>query len=143
VEDLAQETMLAALAALNQSAEELQDLPSYVLGIARRKLADLIRNGYRRPTVPLIVRSDETVQAAILKVTAEHRLVEEERVSRLTDAMALLTSQERRVIALRYGDGLTNADVAARVGLPPDESSRVKYRALERLRKLLEKGVRS
>lgn len=141
VEDLAQDTMVAALGALSDPGSvEIQDPASYVLGIARRKLADLIRDDYRRPTVPLLVRSDETIKAMILAASAEHRLVEREDVVRLAAAMQDLHPQDRQVLRLRYIDGLGNAEVAARVGLSPDETSRVRYRALEKLRKLLGKG---
>lgn len=140
-EDLAQDTMVAALTALSDpGTDEIQDPAPYVLGIARRKLADLIRDGYRRPTVPLLVRSDETIKSVILKASAEHRLVEREQVARLATAMRDLDSRDRLVLRLRYDEGLGNADVAARVGLSPDETSRVKYRALEKLRKILGDG---
>ena len=90
--------------------------------------------------MPLLVRSDETIQAMILAASAEHRLVEQEQVAELALAMQTLRPRDRQILQLLYLEGLGNAAVAARVGLSPDETSRVKYRALERLRKILGDG---
>ena len=137
-EDLAQETMIAAFNAFADGAPvDIHDPASYVLGIARRKLAHLIRDGYRRPTVSLIVRSDEKINAVVLKASAELQMVEREQIARLAEAMESLSQRDRRVLLLLYNEGLGNSEVAARIGQTPDNTSRIKYRALEKLRRLL------
>jgi RNA polymerase sigma-B factor len=56
----------------------------------------------------------------------------------LREALAALTSRERRVLRLRFVEGLTQADIAAQIGVSQMQVSRILRSTLIRLRTALE-----
>jgi RNA polymerase sigma-70 factor (ECF subfamily) len=133
--EVAQETIVRAFAALR--AERLEDpakLPAFVRGIARHVLADL---GRARPSLPLDYQRPGDTPDPLASVISE-----EER-AQVRTALASLPEADRRLLRLCFFDGLTPAQVAARLGEPPDRIRKRKSRALERLRAAFRQGSRS
>jgi len=58
----------------------------------------------------------------------------------IEQALARLDARDQRVLRLRYGDDLTQADVARRLGVPEGTAKVRLHRARGRLRMLLEDG---
>jgi len=85
------------------------------------------------PGVPLSANS-HMEQADLQDQVAQREEVQQ--------ALALLSSEQRRVIALRYGADLTEADIAQVLGWPIGTVKSRLNRARERLRELLKDGER-
>ena len=68
----------------------------------------------------------------------EERLLKEEEVGRVLDAVAALGGADRELISLRYGSGLEIAEMAEILGLGPGTVRTRLWRALGRLRKVLD-----
>ncbi len=140
-EDLAHDTVVAALvvAARNGDLDMKNPVP-YVLGIARNKLADFLRRKYRRRELPL----DEGVPESALRDLADRghtlRMILAEQRRRVAEAIALLSETERQILTMLMAEGATVSEVASAVGLPAPEVSRIKYRALEKIRAGLGRG---
>ena len=130
-DDVVQETMARALAALRTGrAGDIADLGAFVHGIARHVIADARRARRREvPTDGADQAPDPASgpDALALAVAAEDR-------ERLHAAMHRLTSQDRAILRLTYFEGLTPAEVAAKLGEPAERVRKRKSRALQRLR---------
>ena len=141
IEDLVHETLLDALSGAAMT-DSVRNLKAYVLGIARHKLQRFIQETPR--FVTLDDDDDIPFSAHVAQVLAAARLIDRERRKIVREELGHLSSIERRVLELRYDDeGVSNAEAARRLGIPPDECSRMKYRALEKLgQRIAKRGAR-
>jgi RNA polymerase sigma-70 factor (ECF subfamily) len=67
----------------------------------------------------------------------EERLLREEEVGRMLDALADLAPADRELVSLRYGSGLSSAEVAEVLGVREPVVRTRLWRALKRLRGML------
>lgn len=133
-DDLVQETLIATILAADRSSGPLLRSPSaYVLGIARRKAADLFRGTQRAQRREAPTPVEQLGQ----DLGMEARLAADQEAARLRSALAFLPPLERQLLHLRYETGMGNAEAARLAGLSPEEASRLRYRALARLRRIL------
>ncbi|MBS2024098.1 MAG: RNA polymerase sigma factor [Deltaproteobacteria bacterium] len=105
----------------------------FVLAVARNLLIDDLRTQRAGLTPGL-----STDEAAALLTTQENplgELLREEELRRLRDELSRLPAEARELIALRYGDGLEHAEIAALLGVP---AATVRQRASRALRTLKE-----
>ena len=136
-QDLAHDTVIAATETLVRSGRAaVEDLASYVLGVARHKFNDALRAGYRRDRR---ATSDENelvraIESRFAETAAEQQLIEEERHRALRAALDTLAPREREFLRLRYIEGLDHESACRKLGITPAAGSRLKYKALERLR---------
>jgi RNA polymerase sigma-70 factor (ECF subfamily) len=68
----------------------------------------------------------------------EERILKEEEVGRVLDAVAVLGPADRELISLRYGSGLEIAEMAEILGVGAGTVRTRLWRALDRLRNALE-----
>jgi RNA polymerase sigma-70 factor (ECF subfamily) len=68
----------------------------------------------------------------------EERLLREEEVGRLLDAIQTLSEGDRELVGLRYGSGLEIAEIASMLGIREGSARTRLWRALGRLRQVLE-----
>ena len=145
---------------------DLQELALKVDRAVSRLSLDL----HRQPSVPEIAEAVEATEEEVLEALESSRayasvslaspdgdeeegdpleaigaddpsyLVSEDRAT-LAPGFAVLDQRERRIILLRFCAGLTQSQIAARVGISQMHVSRLIRRALERLR--IELGVES
>jgi RNA polymerase sigma-70 factor (ECF subfamily) len=136
-EDLAHETLVAAWSTLGRGGDgTVHDSVSYLLGIARNKFNQVLRDEYRSRDVALDgIPGDE--HGFAVRHATEHELLEAEWREELRRALGKLRSRERDMLHLRFFEGLGNEEASRRLGMPPEAGSRLKYRALERLRHFL------
>ncbi len=69
----------------------------------------------------------------------EERLLKEEEVGRMLDAVATLPAADRELIGLRYGSGLAIAETAQVLRISEGNVRTRLWRALTKLRKALER----
>lgn len=119
--DIAHDTVLRLAA--GDAAADVQDRRAYLFRVAGNLAIDTLRQNARRAAV---VVSDDAVEAvpdpAPLPETA---LLARERVRRLGAALDALPAKPRQALLLSRMEGLTHAQIAARLGV--SESMVAKY----------------
>ena len=108
-EDLTAETFLKVVRAADRFDPARGSAKAWILTVARNVLADWRRRTRLRQYVTLGTMHDLVYEAP----SPEERLLREEEVGRLLDAVATLADADRELIGLRYGGGLDTAEVAA------------------------------
>lgn len=104
----------------------------WVLSIARNELIDAARA--RKPEAEIPELLDPS--------TPLTKLIEEEELRALRDELHELDPQTRELLSLRYGEGLSHADIAQMLGLSNDNVRQRISRAVRELReRLSEKGA--
>jgi RNA polymerase sigma-70 factor, ECF subfamily len=132
-EDLTAETFLKVVRAMDRFDPGKGGPRAWILTVARNVLADWRRRARLRQYVTLGTMHDLVHEAP----SPEERLLREEEVARLLDAVAALGEADRELIGLRYGSGLDTAEVAQILGLSEGGVRTRLWRALGRLRGVL------
>ncbi|MFT3953783.1 MAG: sigma-70 family RNA polymerase sigma factor [Piscinibacter sp.] len=144
VEDVVQETLLAALQA-QASFDGRASLRTWMTGILLRRIADSVRGQRRRPIVqalgdeggddPTHADLDETADAeAIDWVDPQRHLAGRQFLAALAGCLDELPPLSARLFALREIDGLSNEEAASALGLSARGSSVLLHRARASLR---------
>ncbi len=132
-EDLTAETFLKVVRAADRF-DPLKGSPkAWILTVARNVLADWRRRARLRQYVTLGTMHDLIHDAP----SPEERLLREEEVGRLLDAVATLGHAERELVGLRYGSGLDTAEVAQILGISEGSVRTRLWRVLGKLRGVL------
>jgi RNA polymerase sigma-70 factor (ECF subfamily) len=134
-EDLTAEVYLRAVRAADRFDPDRGAPRTWLLRIARNALHDHRRRERRRRQVPMDALLDLRSDAP----SPEERLLWQETVARLLAAVAELGDGDREVIGLRYGSGLDTAETAATLGLRESVVRTRLWRALGRLRRVMER----
>lgn len=132
-EDLTAETFLKLVRAARQFDQQKGSARAWILTIARNVLADWRRRARLRQYVSLGTMHDLVCDAP----SPEERLLREEAVGRLLDAVAALSEADRELIGLRYGSELDTAEIAQTLGISEGSVRTRLWRALGRLRGVL------
>ena len=152
--DVVQEAYLAVWRQADRYEPESGSLKGWILAIARNRAIDRLRAAARRP---VIVHASPTADGG-LDAEAEDRLLAsgqpvmtpseyddpEKAAARgwltavVRTALGGLSPQERQVLALAYDDGLTQSEIAARLGWPIGTVKTRTRRAFSTLRAVLE-----
>jgi RNA polymerase sigma-70 factor (ECF subfamily) len=131
-DDLAQETLVAALASERPQAPDAAR--AWLRGIARNQWLRTKRFWFRRREREIAFAVEELWLA-----TADHDDGEELLV-RLRDCLGGLQVRARRALELHYRDGLPWQHVATQVGLKPNGTKTLVQRARAALRACLERS---
>jgi RNA polymerase sigma-70 factor (ECF subfamily) len=135
-EDLTSEVFTRLLTALRDRNAPQNTLRGWLYGVAARVVSDHHRQAYRAPQVELdeSLASDEHDPADIV----EGKLTQET----LQQAMKELTEEQRHVLSLRFGSGLSIQDVARTLGKSEGAIKQLQARAVAALaRKLSPQAV--
>ena len=132
-EDLTAETFLKVVRAAERF-DPLKGSPkTWILAAARNVLADWRRRARLRQYVAIGTMHDLAHEAP----SPEERLLREEEIGQLLDAVATLGTADRELIGLRYGSGLDTAEMAQILGISEGNVRTRLWRVLGRLRKVL------
>jgi len=132
-EDLTAEVFLRALCAYARFDPKRGGPRPWLFRIAQNALRDERRQARRHRVVPIASLRDLRCGSP----SPEERLLWEEEVSRLLIAVAELPARDRELIGLRYGSGLSTAEVGDVLGLREPAVRTRLWRALRRLREIL------
>lgn len=135
-EDVTSDTFLKVFRAADRYDPTRGRPETWIFRIAQNTLRDHLRRSRVRRHVPIGSMRDLAAEAP----SPEERLLWEEQVARLLGAVAELSPADREVISLRYGSGLDTAAVAAVLGLRESAVRTRLWRALARLRRLMDEG---
>lgn len=124
-EDITAEVFAAAFAAPVRQRGTNSPYP-WLLGITRRKIADLLRRRGRREGRTQALTDDLPTAAADLPEAAMAR---EERARLLRGMLALLPDDQREALLLHYVEELPQAEVAAVLGRSPSAVNSLLQRA--------------
>jgi len=126
-EDAVAETFTRAWSGLPRYRPTGAPFVSWLYGIARHVVADI--GTAERRVEPRAEFADEAVESAL---STADRIVLDQAISRLPE-------KQRQVIELKYLVGLTNEEVGAALGKSPGAVNAQQWRALEALKRLMEK----
>jgi RNA polymerase sigma factor (sigma-70 family) len=109
----------------------------YLVGIARYKCLDALRRrgdpGVHYPTTS----EGEEFAADLGEAAAENLVLCAEIRRRLAQALSKLPDNERQLLYFCFFEEVPHREAARTLGISPEAASRLKYRALDRLRFLL------
>jgi len=88
--------------------------------------------GYRTSSIDVPDRQEETLANRIGTEDAKYASVDDRSV--LAPALAKLAPREQKILQLRFVDGLTQSEIASRIGVSQMHVSRLLSASLERLR---------
>lgn len=109
---------------------------SWLFTIARNSVFDHLRQVQRS--------REESFDEAILADPApgpEQQLEARERLDEILASFVCLDEREREVIALKFGGGMSNKDIATVLSLTPTNVGTILYRSLAKLNTELEGGI--
>jgi RNA polymerase sigma-70 factor, ECF subfamily len=130
-EDITAETFADALAALPRYREQ-GEFAAWLFRIARRRCADHLRR--RRPTTPI-----EDVEVPVEPFAGVERAIERDVLVRaVRRKVARLDADERDLLALRFGAGLTYGEIGAVLGRQGAAVKMAVHRLVDRLAEDLE-----
>jgi RNA polymerase sigma-70 factor (ECF subfamily) len=132
-EDLTAETFLRLVRSAERFDPGKGSAKGWILTMARHLLSDWRRRARLRQYLPIGALHDLVLEAP----SPEERLLQEEEVGRLLDAVATLGARDRELISLRYGSGLATEEMATLLGIREGNVRTRLWRALKRLRDAL------
>jgi RNA polymerase sigma-70 factor (ECF subfamily) len=140
--DLAQEltasTCLRALERLNQFNPRRGSLKNWIFGIARNQLREHLRTQRRRPTP---VSLSDAVECLITDDGPERDYDRREMFMEVLSHIDSLGEREREIIALRYGAGLSNAEIAPMLEITSNHVAVLLARAIATLKNRVDARV--
>ncbi len=132
-EDLTAETFFKVVRAAARFDPDKGTAKAWILTIARNVLGDWRRRARLRQYVSIGTMHDLAFDAP----SPEERLLKEEEVGRMLDAVATLAPADRELIGLRYGSGLDTSEMAQILGISEGNVRTKLWRVLGRLRRVM------
>jgi RNA polymerase sigma-70 factor (ECF subfamily) len=127
-EDLTATTFERAWKSRNRYKNSRGPVIGWLFGIARYVLADHFRAD----------RNEFDLEAAVHVPAGEIpevKIIQNNDFARLSGLLAQISKRERDLVALRYGAGMTNRDIAKQVGLSETNVGTILHRVIKKLRK--------
>lgn len=138
-EDITSDVFLKALRALHRYDPGRSSPRTWLLRIARNCVTDHLRALRRRGS--LHVSLDRAPDLASGAPSQEERILRQEQVNRLLNAVATLLEKDQEILSLRYGAGLRNTEIAATLDISCNVVAVRLHRALGRLRVAVDGGA--
>lgn len=131
-EDAVQEAFLAVWRAADGYRRERAKPSTWILTVVHRRAVDLVRREERRRGEPL----ESAPEPAVAPVDEDATL--RERRAAVQNALTALPGDQRQALELAYYGGLTQAELAERLGVPLGTVKSRMFAGLARLRELLQ-----
>jgi len=106
----------------------------WIFSIARNTLTDYYRTRERNSYTSL----EETAELADISLSLDDYVSSKEMQRHLYRALAALSEREREIIALKFWSGCTNRNIAKMTGISESNTGVILFRAMRRLRQILE-----
>jgi RNA polymerase sigma-70 factor (ECF subfamily) len=126
-EDLTSITFEKAWRGRDRFRRDKGSFTTWLFTIARNAAIDHFRA--HTPSVPL----DEAAAVAAIGTPEDETLLRSD-ARRLTDLLPTLSDRDRELIALKYGAGMTNREIARAMGLSESNVGTILHRAVQALR---------
>lgn len=131
-EDVTSEVFFKALRSLDRYDAGRAAPRTWLLRIARNAVTDHFRALKRRGS--LHVSLDRIPDLVADAASPEERILKEERIQALLNGARSLGENDREVLSLRYGAGLSNGEIAEMLDITVNAVAVRVHRALKRLR---------
>lgn len=131
-EDVTSEVFMKALRAADRYDGSRASPRTWLLRIARNAVTDHLRALRRRGS--LHVSLDRIPDLASDLPSQEQRVLKQERIQRLLNANQTLRRADQEILSLRYGAGLSNAEIAEHLDISNNAVAVRLHRALKRLK---------
>ena len=133
-EELTSRTFLNALSHLDGYRGGGSNFGSWLMTIAHNLLANWYRErGRRPPTAPL----EDALDVATSTPGPESSLETSEQIQRVRAAVRALSTDRQRMLALKYVEGLTNAEIGRQMGRTEGAVKTLHHRTLRQLQAAL------
>lgn len=136
VEDLTEDVFVKAYEKLDRYVERGLPFTAWLYRIAHNQFVDYVRTLPRHSAQSLDVAAD----VAEHRTGAEYRSVLDRET--LEPALARLTAEQRKAVELRFLQGMSVAETAARMGRSEEAVKKLQARALANLRRTLTEAAR-
>jgi len=136
-EDLTSEVFLKLLQVLGTSRAPREQLQGWLYRVARNLAIDWLRQQAKGGQFPL---NEEVTPGGDSPVT---RLEQRQLHQDLREAVGKLAPSQQQVIVLRFGEGRKIGEIGRLMGKSEGSIKLIQYRAMKRLRKILEKQEES
>ncbi len=134
-EELMSITFEKAWRARNQYNSEKSAVTTWIITIAKNTLIDYYRT--KKIEYPIDVL-DEKKESRSQKQDLEQEMLKTEKVEKLRKLLFQLPDRERDLVALKYGTGMTNREIAEFTGLTESNIGTILHRVVSYLRMSLE-----
>jgi RNA polymerase sigma factor (sigma-70 family) len=131
-EDVTSDVFIRATRSWERYEPSRGSVVAWLVGIARHTVADWWRRSGRE--VPTADVGNEMVASG----SPEDTVVRRDAAARVRSHLGLLTDKERDAVALRFGSGLSAAEVGGALGVSDTAARMLVYRAISKLRGVLE-----
>jgi RNA polymerase sigma-70 factor (ECF subfamily) len=138
-EDLTQETFLRVWNRIHTFSHERGNLQGWLITVARNRAFDYLRSC--QTSVALATSNLDDLERAghfYVEVDQSDRIAKQ---SAVTQALNLLPEEQREVIELTHYDGMTQSEIAARLGKPLGTVKGLVRGALKKLRNAMTEEV--
>ena len=132
-EDAVQEAFLAVWRTASRFVPEKAKASTWILTLAHRRAVDIVRREQRRRAEPLDRAPEPSVEGSVDE-DAWLRLQRE----RVQSMLRLLPDAQREALELAYYGGLTQSELAERLGQPLGTIKSRMFTGLSRMRELME-----
>jgi RNA polymerase sigma-70 factor (ECF subfamily) len=130
-EDAVQEAFLQIWRGAGSYRPERAKASTWLLTFVHRRAVDLVRREQKRRTLPVVVEPQGADPGA------DEEVVQRSRREIVQDALRRLPAEQREPIELAYYGGLTQSELAERLGQPLGTIKSRMFSGLQRLRVLL------
>jgi RNA polymerase sigma-70 factor, ECF subfamily len=130
-EDAVQEAFLQIWRGAGSYRPERAKASTWLLTFVHRRAVDLVRREQKRRTLPVVVEPQGADPGA------DEEVVQRSRREIVQDALRRLPAEQREPIELAYYGGLTQSELAERLGQPLGTIKSRMFTGLQRLRVLL------
>jgi RNA polymerase sigma-70 factor (ECF subfamily) len=132
-DDVAQEVCIAVFRALPTYQHLGRPFLSFVFGVAAHKVADVHRAAARDRSLP----TAETPDTLVDEENPEQIALRRELVEQTGDLLRTLLPRQREILVMRVVMGMSAQETAEAVGTTPDAVRVAQHRALNRLRRTI------
>ena len=137
-EDMTQRVFIRAYESIGSYKSQGVPFSAWLYRIAHNQMVDFVRKESKKPTVPLdetmpILGNSDPVHEVEVKIELE----------KVVAASKHLTQSQREVISLRFGGGLSIAEVAQTMKKSEGAIKALQHSAVQSLRKVLTAGVQN
>lgn len=135
-EDVTSDVFMKALRSFDRYDARRASPRTWLLRIAQNAVTDHLRALKRKGS--LHVSLDRIPDLVADVPSAEERIIKQERIQRLLNGSQVLRKADQEILALRYGSGLQNVEIAEHLNISHNAVAVRLHRALKRLKDVVQ-----
>jgi RNA polymerase sigma-70 factor (ECF subfamily) len=138
-EDITSEILERALTHLHTYRSDRGAFSTWLFTIARNHIISHLRARRRQPEIYSLDSPGTLPSVAVSGASPEQAAIEAEQLRRAQACMRRLPEQQQEILALKFGSGLGNQEIAETMRLKPNHVGVLLHRAVRALRLEIEK----